>query len=179
MGTGDELLAAALVWLNRRLSSQCYARERRTLTVRWTQEWLASRTIGAELFREHSGRDSCVDGFHEVQNHVNDGLIADRRIDHSVVNGAVRPFDAEILLYEIDALAVNGIHELLGFLLTFAASQEAAHFIFSGGVEKHTQRVWAASQKMLRPPSNDDGVSRLSGVLNDAFCNFQNGFAVN
>jgi len=80
---------------------------------------------------------------------------------------------------EIDALAVNGIHELLGFLLTFAASQEAAHFIFSGCVEKHTQRVWAASQKMLRPPSDDDGVSRLSGVLNDAFCNFQNGFAVN
>jgi hypothetical protein len=80
---------------------------------------------------------------------VNDGLIADRRIDHGVVNGAVRPFDVEILLDEIDALAVNDIHELLGFLLTFAASQEAAHFIFSGSVKKHAQGVGAASQKML------------------------------
>src|SRR5258708_40138671 len=113
------------------------------------QEWLSRRPIGAYLILEYSGRDSCVDGFHEVKNHMNDGLIADRRIDHSVVNGAVRPFDAEILLDEIDALAVNGIHELLGFLLTLAASQEAAHFIFSWSVKKHTQRVLAAPEKML------------------------------
>ena len=110
---------------------------------------------------------------------MQDSLVAKRGINHGVVDGAVRPFDVEILLDEIDALAINGIHELLGFLLTFAASQEAAHFIFSGSVKEHTQRVWAGSQKMLRPPSDDDGVSRLSGVLNDAFCNFQNGFAVN
>src|SRR5258708_7063270 len=31
---------------------------------------------------------------------------------------------------------------------------------------------------MLRPPSDDDRVSGLSGVLNNAFCNLQNGFAV-
>jgi hypothetical protein len=109
---------------------------------------------------------------------VNDGLIADRGIDHGVVNGAVRPFNAEILLDEIDALTVNGIHELLGFLLTLAATQEAPHFIFSWSVKKHAQRVWAVPQKMLRPPSDDDGVSSLGGVLNDPFCNLQNAFAV-
>ncbi len=67
-----------------------------------------------------------IDVNHEVQNHVNDGLIADRGIDHGVVDGAVRPFDVEILLDEIGALPIDGIHELFGFLLTLAASQQAA-----------------------------------------------------
>src|SRR5260370_34527162 len=77
------------------------------------QEWLARRPIGADLFLEYSGRDSCVDGFHEVQNHMNHGLIAERRIDDSVVNGAGRPFDAEILLDGIESLAVHRIHARL------------------------------------------------------------------
>jgi hypothetical protein len=32
------------------------------------------------FYLEHSGRDACIDGFHEIQNRVNDGLIADRGI---------------------------------------------------------------------------------------------------
>src|ERR1700738_2945391 len=128
---------------------------------------------------EHSGRDSGIDGFHEVQNHVNDGLIADRRIDHGVVEGAVWPFDFEIFLDEIGTLAVDAIHELLGFRLALASRQEAPDFVFSRSVKKHTQGVWTAPQKKLRPPSDDDRVSSFSGVLNDAFCNLQNTFAVN
>jgi hypothetical protein len=54
-------------------------------------------------FCERSGRDSCIEGVHKIQNHVNDTFIADHSIDHGVVNGAVRPFDAEILLDEIGA----------------------------------------------------------------------------
>src|SRR5216683_1595379 len=42
-----------------------------------------------------------------------------------------------------DALAVNSIHELPGFLLTLAASQQAPHFIFSRSVKKHAQRICA------------------------------------
>jgi hypothetical protein len=80
---------------------------------------------------------------------VNDGFITDRGIDHGVVNGAFRPFDVEIFLDEIVALAVNGINELLGFVLTLAASQEAPHFIFSRSVKKYTQRVRAIPEKML------------------------------
>src|ERR1700689_1191218 len=61
---------------------------------------------------------ACIYGLHEIQNHVNDGLIAERGVDHGVVDGAVRPFDVEILLNKIVALAVHGVHELLGFFLT-------------------------------------------------------------
>jgi len=109
---------------------------------------------------------------------MNDPLIADRGIDHRVVDGAVRPFNAEILLDEIGALTVDSIRKLLGFLFALAASQEAPHFIFSRSIKKHTQCVWAVPEKMLRPPSDDDGVSGFSGVLNDPFRNLQNGFAV-
>src|SRR5260370_15704530 len=101
------------------------------------------QAIATDLFCERSGSDPCVEGFHKIQNHVNDGLIADHSIDHGVVNGAVRPLDAEILLDEVAAIPIHGIHELFGFLLTLAASQQAPHFIFSRSVKKHTQRVFA------------------------------------
>jgi hypothetical protein len=97
-----------------------------------------------DRFIPWSRRGSRLDGFHEIQNHANDRLISQRGINHGVVYGAVGPFDVEIFLDEIAALMVNRIHELLGFLLAFAASQEAPHFIFSGGVKKHAQRVRAA-----------------------------------
>jgi hypothetical protein len=32
-----------------------------------------------------------IDGFHDIQNHVNNGLITKRYINHGVVNGTVRP----------------------------------------------------------------------------------------
>jgi hypothetical protein len=98
----------------------------------------------------------CADGVHEIQNHVNDGIIADRCIDHGMVESAVRPFDVEILLDEIMALVVNGIYKLQGFILALATRQEAPHFIFSRSVEKHTQRVRAIPEEMLRAPSDDD-----------------------
>jgi hypothetical protein len=130
------------------------------------------------ILRERSSRGSGIEGFHKIQNHVNDGLIADRSIDHGVVNGAVGPFDVEILLDEIGALPIHGIHELFGFLLALAASQQAPHFIFSRSVKKHTQRVLAALEKLLRAPSDDDRVSGFRRVLNDTFGKLQNAFAV-
>ena len=127
---------------------------------------------------ESSGVNLCLDGFHEIQNDVNYGRIADGGVDEGVVNGAVRPLDVEILLDEIDALAVDGIHELLGFLGILAASQQAAHFIFPGSVKKYTQGIRAVPEKMLRPPADDDRVAGFRGVLNDPFGKFQNAFAV-
>jgi hypothetical protein len=54
---------------------------------------------------------------------LNNSLIADRRIDHGVVNGTGGPFNGEVLLDEIGALPIYGIHELFGFVFTFAPSQ--------------------------------------------------------
>jgi len=151
----------------------------------WSQEYgelakciLLGRNLRTAGLQAHLRNDFCIDDFYEIQNHVNDGLIANRGVDHGVVNGAIRPFDAEILLDEIDSLAVYGIHELPSFLLALATCQQAPHFILSRSVKKHTQRIWAIPKKMLGPPSDDDGVSGLRSVLNDSFCNLENGFAV-
>ncbi len=75
-----------------------------------------------DLLCERFGGDACLEGLPKIQNHVNDRLIADRSIDHRMVNRAVRPFDVEILLDEIDAFPINGIHEQFGFFLTLASS---------------------------------------------------------
>src|ERR1700722_3768763 len=131
-----------------------------------------------DLLRGGWSSDSCVEGFHKIQNDFEGSLLADRRINHGVVNGAVRPFDVEILLQKISALPINRIHKLFGIFLAFAAGHEAPQFIFSGSIEKHPQRVRAVSEKLLRPPSDDDGVSCFRGVLNDTLCNFQNTFGV-
>src|ERR1700691_2118014 len=103
-----------------------------------------------DIVRSCSGTDLCVEDSHNIQNHVNGSLVADRSIDHGVVNGAIRPLDVEILLDEIHTLPVNGIDELLGFLVALAASQQAApELIVPRSVEKNSQRVLAVLEKLL------------------------------
>src|SRR5690349_24794455 len=92
--------------------------------------------LGTGSWCDCSSSPSCVEGFHEFQNHANDRLITNRRVDHSVVNSTVRPFDVKILLDEIGALPINSVHELFSFLFTLAASQQAPHFFFSRSIKK-------------------------------------------
>jgi hypothetical protein len=100
-------------------------------------------SISDSFFVGRRGSRHCIDGIHEIQIHVNDVLIPDRCIDPGVVYGTVRPFDVEILPDEIVALAVTvtGIHGLMGFRLTLAASQEAPHFMFSRRVKKPSDKA--------------------------------------
>ena len=149
------------------------------LSRRTPHRWAEHPWTGFGSFVVNSGSDFCVEAFHQIHNHVNDGLISDGGVDHGVINGAVRPFDMEILLNEIGALAIDGIHALLSFFLSFAASHEAPHFVFSWSVKKHSQRVLAVPEKMLRASSDDDRVSGLRHVLHHTPGNLRNTFAVN
>ena len=115
---------------------------------------------------------------HQIQNHLNDWLIADRGIDHGVVDGTVGPFDVEVFLDEIRAFPINRIHELLRFTRALAARKQTTELVFSRTIKKHAQRVRPGAKKMLRSPSDNDGISGLRGVLNNPFGNFQNAFAV-
>jgi hypothetical protein len=119
-----------------------------------------------------------VEGLRKIENDFENRLLADRGINHGVVNRAVGPFDAKILAEKIGAFPINRIHKLFGIFPAFTAGHEAPQFIFSGSIKKHTQRVWAVPEKLLRPPSDDDGVSCFRGALNDTLCNFQNAFGV-
>src|SRR6266446_874360 len=68
---------------------------------------------------------------HQIQNHLNDWLIADRGIDHGVVDGTVGPFDVEVFLDEIRAFPINRIHELLRFTSALAARKQTTELVFS------------------------------------------------
>src|ERR1700731_4754342 len=108
-----------------------------------------NRCCLAPCLLKRSCGSSCLVGVLEAQNHVNDSFIADCSVHHGVVNRPVRPFDIEIFLNKIGALAVDVINELFGFLLAFAASQQPAHFVFSWGIKKHTQSVCSLLKKLL------------------------------
>ena len=73
--------------------------------------------------------------FARTEKHIHDGLIADRGIHHRVIN-RVRPFDVEMLLDEINAFALEAIHQFLGFLFGFATALKPAHLILSPGVQE-------------------------------------------
>src|SRR5580658_4515885 len=123
-------------------------------------------------------RDRCIQRSHDIQNCMNDSLIADRSIDHGVVNGAIRPFDMKIFLDEINTLAINRVYELLCFLFALAASQQTANFILPRCIKKKAQRIFAVLEELLRSSSYDDGVAGLCHALNDQFRKLQDAFAV-
>ena len=95
------------------------------------------------------GGQASVNDLHRIENHVNNRPIPDRSVDHGVVNATVRPLDAEIFLYEILALTVDGIYQLFSFDLSFAAIYQASHLVFSRSVQKYAQRVLAIPEKLL------------------------------
>ena len=51
----------------------------------------------------------------------NDSLIADRGIEHRVINGAIRPFHVEVFLDKVGALPIDEIDELLSVVFGLAA----------------------------------------------------------
>jgi len=53
------------------------------------------------------GLGGIIEGFHEIQNQVNDRFIPDAGIDHGVIHTAVRPCHPEIFLDEIGALPID------------------------------------------------------------------------
>ena len=119
-----------------------------------------------------------VNDLHEIQNHVNDSLVADRAVDHGVVNATIRPFDAEIFLDKIPALAVNRIYQLFRFDLSLAAIYQASHLVFSGSVQKYAKGILAILEKLLRSSPDDHGIAFFGDLLNNTFGNSQDAFTV-
>src|SRR6202048_1818289 len=137
-----------------------------------------SRRKPSNQHARHSGGDSRIDGFHEIQDHADDDLIADCSVQHGVINGAVRPFDSEIFLDEIRAFPVHRIDKLLGFILALSASYHAPHLGFPRSIKKHAQSVWAVPEKMLRSSADDDRVPSFGHILYYTFCHLHDAFAV-
>jgi len=71
----------------------------------------------------------------------------------------VRPIDTKIFGDEIGTFAIDGIDQLVSFVLRLAANQQPSHLVFCWSVQKHAQSVVPVSQKMLGPSSDHDTVS--------------------
>src|ERR1700679_3099420 len=142
------------------------------------KEEVGAESPWAACSYERSDSDFGIESSHEIQNHLNHGLIADRSVNHRVVDGAIGPVHPEVLLDESTTFVIDGIDELFGILLTLAATEQTSKLIFSWSIKKYTQSVLAALEELLRSPSDDDRVSRFRRILNHLFCKFQNAFAI-
>jgi hypothetical protein len=60
--------------------------------------------------------------FLKFQNHTDDCLIADGCVHHGMVNPAIGPFDVEIFLNKIGAVAIDCIHEFVSLAFALSAS---------------------------------------------------------
>ena len=116
--------------------------------------------------------------FHEMKNCANHSLIADRGVDHRVIDRAARPLDFEIFFDEFRAFQINRIHQFMGLLLIFAAGNQPPYFQFRRGVKKYSQSVFPLPQYELRPSSHDDAVSSARSVPDNGRRILQYTFAV-
>jgi hypothetical protein len=121
---------------------------------------------------------SCLVSLPGTENHIDDGLVADCGIHHSVINRAVRPFDLEILLDKMSAFAVDVIHQFFGFLFGFATTLKPAYLSLSWGVQEYAQSVGPVLEKLLRPSTYDDALPAFGSMLNDTFRNPEYGLAI-
>src|SRR5215469_17682709 len=97
------------------------------------------------------GADGLLPGMqkmHGVENHGDDFVVPDHGIDHHVVEASGGPVRVEVMLDEGDALAIDGIDQILGIGLGFAKFHLAADFFRIGGVEKDVKSVAAGAQEI-------------------------------
>lgn len=125
-----------------------------------------------------SGGLGGFDGGHQVEDEMNGEFVADGGVEHAVVDGAVGPFDVEVFGDVVGAIAIDRVDELHGFGFGLAAGEEAANFIFAGGVEEDPEGVGAIAEEVLGAAADDDGVAGLRGIFDDALGDFQDAFAI-
>ena len=102
---------------------------------------------------------------------LQDGLdyefVAEFRIDHDVVERAVRPLLAEVVTDEIGAVAIDFGDELLRFFFGFADGSDAADFFFVRSVDENVEGVGAVTQEIGCATADDDAIAARSDVFND------------
>src|SRR4051812_39774527 len=107
----------------------------------------------------------------KTQNRPNHLFLAQRRVDHGVINRTVGPLDLEIILNKGGALMVDGFHQRLRVRRCFTLRNKALHLLFPWSKKKDSQRVISFSQEMLRPSSDNYSFSRGSCLFDYAFRN--------
>jgi len=82
-----------------------------------------------------------LQGALEVEDGFGYELVADVGVEHDVVKEAGGPFDVEIFLDEVDAIAIDSVDEFSRSFFGFAATDEATDFVFPWSVEENAEGV--------------------------------------
>ena len=88
-----------------------------------------------ELGKACEGSASRFDRFPEPKNRLDYGFLANGSVEHDVIQGLHRPFNVEVALDEIDAIAIDCVHKLLRFPFRLAARHNAPNLVFPRGIE--------------------------------------------
>src|SRR6478736_3503697 len=90
-----------------------------------------------------------------VENHGDDILVTHCGVDHHVIKTACGPVSAEVVFYKFDTIAVHGVDQFFGLLLTVSEQAQAAQLLRPRSVEKHMERVGLGAQEIRRSSSHD------------------------
>src|SRR5436305_12081945 len=113
-----------------------------------------------------------LEGPHSVQDGGNNIFVADRSIDHYVVERPGGPIGAKIMFYKQDALAVYGIYQVLGVAQAPAHALNAAQLFCAWRIKKHMERVSALTQEVRGAAPYDHTIASLGNVAHHFLADF-------
>src|SRR6202040_2927401 len=89
-----------------------------------------------------------------------DNFVPHDCVDHHVIKRTSGPVGAEVMLYEFDAVTVDGVDQLFGFSIAVADQAQSPNLLRPGSVEEYVEGVRAFSQEIGSAPADDDAISR-------------------
>src|SRR5580693_942583 len=121
-------------------------------------------------FAEASSLDSSLSG--AVREELSNRGVANLRIEHCLIQVALRPVQLEIFFDEGRAIDVDGVHVGDGFVLWYSADDQAMDFERARSVEECSKDVFAITKKILRSATDDHARAGGKRVID---CGFRNG----
>ena len=102
-----------------------------------------------------------------LQNHLNDVFITEFRVDHQVIERAVRPVGVEVVADERGTLAVDIVNELQRLFFAFADRFEAADLFIQRRVGKNVEAIPSVTEEIGRAPADDNGFAARSYIFHN------------
>src|SRR5882724_9329057 len=107
-----------------------------------------------------SDTDRPFQSLHSLQNGRDDNFVAHDCVDHHVIKRTSGPVGAEVVLYEFDAVTVDGVDQLFGFSIAVAYQAQSPNLLRPGSVEEYVEGVRAFAQEIGSAPPDYDAISR-------------------
>src|SRR5207244_12844926 len=104
---------------------------------------------------------------HRIQNRRDNVFIADRCVNHHVIQTAGRPVGVEVMFHKDDAILVDRVHQFFGCALAPADFSQTSELLRARRIQKDVKRIRPLAEKIWRAPAHDDAISRSRSVFHD------------